>query len=76
MTETQLKEWKRQAKKDGLSDDYEYHLGMIANPLPYLRWKMKFKLLEQIQSIPESSPRYFAPETFRREKELCNELGY
>lgn len=73
---TQLDLWRKQAKQDGLLDDYDYHLGMINPPLPYQMWKMKFKSLEALQAISESDPRYFAESTFKRETELCNALGY
>lgn len=78
-----LKEWKAQAKKagedkDGQSyfDAYIYHLGMMTNPLPFRRWKMKYDSLVHLQSIPDNDPRYYAESTIKREQALCNELGY
>jgi hypothetical protein len=75
MTEALLKEWKRQAKKDNLLDDYEYHLGMFENPLPYRQWKLKLDALTTIQNRPD----YFSnlpQHLIDRETELCNALGY
>lgn len=84
MNDALLNEWKSQSKKAGKSpirgasyaEEYEYHLGMFSNPLPFQAWKLKYDSLERLQAIPEDSPRYLSDETFKREKELCNALGY
>lgn len=63
---------------DGQSylDEYKYHLGAKDEPLPFNIWRIKFDLLIRVQSIPETSPRYLAPSTFRIEQKLCSALGY
>ncbi len=72
-SEALLNEWKAQAKKDGLLDDYEYHLGMVYPPLPYGRWRLKFNALKRIQDAPDYMDNM---KTLRQETQLCNELGY
>ncbi len=73
ISEAILAEWKRQAAVDGKLEDYEYHLGMIYPPLPYLQWKMKVAELDRIQSAPGYMDN---PRSIPRETQLCNELGY
>lgn len=75
MTEALLNEYKRQAQKDNLLDDYEYHLGMVNNPLPYQQWKLKFNTLNAIQARPDYYDN-ISQTIIDRETKLCNELGY
>jgi hypothetical protein len=75
ISETIINEWKRQAEKDGNLDDYEYHLGMFSDPLPYQQWKLKFISLNRIQARPD----YFdnmSQSLINKETALCNALGY
>ena len=75
MTQALLNEYKKQAKKDNLLDDYEYHLGMVDNPLPYQQWKLKFNALNAIQARPDYYDN-ISQSLIDRETKLCNELGY
>jgi hypothetical protein len=75
MTKAQLKEWKAQAKTDNLLNDYEYHLGMVNNPLPYQLWKLKLNTLNAIQARPDYYDN-LSQTLIDRETKLCNELGY
>ena len=63
MNENLFKEWKRQARKAGKNkrgesyyDEYEYHLSMVVNPLPFQLWKMKFDALSEIPTLKKLNP--------------------
>ena len=73
ISEAILAEWKRQAQKDNLLDEYEYHLGMIYPPLPYRAWLLKYRALERIQGAADYLEE---TKTLKRETDLCNALGY
>lgn len=76
ISESLLKFWREAAQKDGLADDYDYHLKMVYPPLPYGRWKLKFERLTRIQA----DPRYPTGEEMGGLEvvadKLCTELGY
>jgi len=75
ITEALLNEWKRQAKRDGNLDEYEYHLGMFNNPLPYIRWRIKYNKVKRIQSRSDYSDLSNDSDVMKAETILCNELG-
>ncbi len=72
-----LDEWKSQAEKDGMLEDYNYHLGMIYPPLPYQKWKMLKESLDRIQELPAyREGRSLPPGMEDRANDLCKRLGY
>jgi len=80
ISEAMIKEWKCRASKAGKNsrgesyrDEYEYHLGMVQNPLPFLLWKRKFDKLVKIQTAQDYLDN---DSTVEQETELCNQLGY
>lgn len=53
--------------------EYEYHVGMVSNPLPFEQFRLKFNRLNQMF---ESDPDAKNPNFDRPIMVLCNELGY
>jgi len=52
-------------------EEYKYHCKNISSPYPFIVWKVKYIHLRQIQNSKD-----YSEESLKREKELCNELGY
>jgi len=76
LTESQLQLWREMAAREGLGDEYDYHLSMVAPPLSYGFWKMKFASLEAIQRRSDYEELSNNSPIIKRETALCNELGY
>jgi len=59
------------AKKAGMEDEYDYHLGMVDNPLPFERFRMKTNLLMYyLKQDPEGEDRSLDREINRLSREL------
>ena len=72
-----LTEWKRQAEADGNTNEYNYHLGMIYPPLPYLKWHLKKTMLDRIQARQDYKDGLDLPMGVEdRHDQLIKELGY
>lgn len=54
-------------------DEYEYHLGMVSNPLPFEMFRMKFNRLNNMfEADPDGRNKAYD----RPIMEICNALGY
>ena len=76
MTNEEIAVQREIASVKGNLEDYDYHLSVVENPLPYRIWRVKFDALNLLQAIPETDQRYFDPRTAHKENMLCKELGY
>jgi hypothetical protein len=73
MNKDQIKFQIKLAKKDGREKEYEYHIGMVENPLPYFRWKQKVELLDKYLALDPHGRRR---ELDKKIDTLARELGY
>jgi hypothetical protein len=53
--------------------EYDYHLGMVDNPLPFESFRLKFT---RLNNMFEADPDGKNPHYDRPIMEICNQLGY
>lgn len=62
--------------KKEYQEEYQYHLNMVDNPLPYHVWLQKFIRLNQIQTKDGYMENKLSIAEYDLEDDLCRELGY
>lgn len=60
------------ASQAGMADEYDHHLGMVENPLPFSLWRLKTQTLNSyLNRDPDGKNRSLD----RPINNLCQELG-